>query len=183
MTISPYHVLTFIHLISLIIGFGAVLVIDTSGLLWILKKRSLSFVQSVAEVTQPLIWIGWSGLVLSGSALLIMKGSVSGLTAIKLFFVALLGLNGLYLHITKQSFPTSPDTISIPSILKFRITIASTLSQIGWWGAIIIGFLNTKVKTNIPVIDNPLLFIVPFGIIVLITIITGEFIFRNKQSQ
>lgn len=56
----------FIHLISTIVGFGAVIVIDVWGFLWIINKQKLSQVMSVARVTQILIWIGFFGLVLSG---------------------------------------------------------------------------------------------------------------------
>lgn len=60
MNIETNHALLFIHLISLIVGFGSVIVIDTFGFLWLLKKVKLTFVNRVANVTQPLIWIGWS---------------------------------------------------------------------------------------------------------------------------
>jgi hypothetical protein len=63
---TVFYFFLFLHLISLIIGFGAVLVIDTFGLLWLFKKKPLPKVMEVAEVTQRLIWIGWAGMVVSG---------------------------------------------------------------------------------------------------------------------
>jgi len=64
------NIAIFVHIVSFIIGFGAVIVIDSFGLLWLLKKTKLAFVMNVAGVTQKLIWLGWIGLVASGSAML-----------------------------------------------------------------------------------------------------------------
>jgi len=86
MDIQIYHVLAFIHLISMIIGFGAVVVVDTFGLLWVLKKIKLETVNQTANITQKLIWLGWLGLVISGTILVVMRGSVSNLTMIKILY-------------------------------------------------------------------------------------------------
>lgn len=178
---DTYHIFLFIHLISLVVGFGAVVVIDTCGFLWLIKKIKLSFVEKVARITQPLIWTGWSFLVLSGIPLIIMKGTISGLTTIKIFLVLLLGLNGLYLHIIKKGLKGVTNNDNIPKILKFRITFATTISQIGWWGAIIIGFLNNKMKSNAPKIDEPFVFIIPFIVIVILVFLLGELFLRKKH--
>lgn len=180
MEISVYHILLFTHLISLIIGFGAVVVIDTSGILWIFKKISLPFIIKVAEITQPLIWIGWSGLVLSGIPLLILKGSISSITTIKLFTVIMLGLNGIYLHFIKKGLSKINNPEYFPKILSFRIALATFISQICWWTAIIVGFLNNKLKANAPTIDNPFMYIKAFSITVFVIFIIGE-LFLNKK--
>ncbi len=182
MEISTYHILLFTHLVSLIVGFGAVVVIDTCGLLWIFKKISISFITKVAKITQPLIWMGWSGLVLSGIPLLILKSSVSSITTIKLFAVIMLGLNGIYLHFIKKSLSKINHPEHFPKILSFRITLATFVSQICWWTAIIIGFLNNKFKANAPVIDEPFMYIKAFTITVLVVFLAGELIFRNKYK-
>jgi len=180
MDIELNHILLFIHLVSLVMGFGAVMVIDTFGLLWLLKKVKLSFVQQVANTTQPLIWIGWALLVLTGIPLIVMKGGVSGLSIIKIFAVLLLGVNGVYLHIIKKSMDKINDNSVMPSLAKFRITLASFISQAGWWTAIVIGFLNNKLKTNAPVVDNPYLYIIPILVVIVVVGVVGELIFKKK---
>ena len=180
MDIELNHILLFIHLVSLVMGFGAVMVIDTFGLLWLLKKVKLSFVQQVANTTQPLIWIGWSLLVLTGIPLIVMKGGVSGLSMIKIFAVLLLGVNGVYLHIIKKSMDNINDNSVMPSLAKFRITLASFISQAGWWTAIVIGFLNNKLKDNAPKVEDPFVIIIPVVIFVFIIAAAGELIFRKK---
>ncbi|MBY0376438.1 hypothetical protein K2P96_00480 [Patescibacteria group bacterium] len=182
MNIELYHVLLFIHLASLILGFGAVLVIDTFGFLWIIKKVKLSFVKQVANVTQPLIWIGWTGLVLTGIPLILLKGSISGLSAIKIFVVLMVGLNGIFLHTIKKSMDKLPDELPIPNIVKFRMTLASFISQAGWWTAIVIGFLNNKLKENAPTVSDPFFYIyLILGSIVLVFVL-GEIFIKKTDN-
>ncbi len=180
MNIEVNHILLFVHLVSLVMGFGAVIVIDTFGLLWLLKKIKLSFVNQVADTTQPLIWIGWTGLVLTGIPLIVLKGGVSGLSTIKIFAVLMLGVNGVYLHIIKKSMDNINDNSVMPNLAKFRITLASFVSQAGWWTAIVIGFLNNKLKDNAPKIEEPFSIIIPVVIGIVIVAAIGELIFRKK---
>jgi hypothetical protein len=180
MNIELNHVLLFIHLVSLITGFGAVIVIDTFGLLWILKKVKMSFVTQVANVTQRLIWLGYTGLVLTGIPLILMKESISGLSTLKIFVVLLVGLNGVYLHFIKKSMGEVSDDMQVSNLNKFRITLATIISQAGWWTAIVIGFLNNKLKLNAPVLENPYGIIIPIVMVVLFIAIAGELIFRKK---
>ncbi len=180
MNIEINHIVLFVHFVSLIVGFGSVIVIDTFGLLWLLKKVKLTFVNQVANVTQPLIWIGWTLLVLTGIPLILMKGSVSGLSTLKIFAVLVVGLNGVYLHIIKKSMGEVTDETVLPNLAKFRITLASTISQAGWWTAIVIGFLNNKLKTNAPQIEHPFSIIVPVLVVLVFVLVSGELIFRRK---
>ncbi len=180
MNMELNHVLLFIHLVSLITGFGAVIVIDTFGLLWILGKVKMSFVTQVANITQRLIWLGYIGLVLTGIPLILMKDTISGLSTLKIFVVLLVGLNGVYLHFIKKAMGEVSDDTPVSNLNKFRITLASAVSQAGWWTAIVIGFLNNKLKTNAPVLENPFGIIIPVIVVVVLVATAGELIFRKK---
>src|SRR3989338_10640549 len=136
----PFYIFLAVHLASLIVGMGAVVVIDVFGFLWLFKKIKTTFIIRVAHITQRLIWIGWAGLVLSGIGLIILKGYIDNLTMIKLYFVALVGANGIFLHTIKKSFEALPDLATVPAWLKFRICFATAISQIGWGRAIALGF-------------------------------------------
>lgn len=146
-----FYVLLFVHLISLCVGFGAVVVIDSFGLLWLLKIKniSLSLITKVANVTQMLIWLGFTGLVASGIPMLVLKGHVDNLTKVKLFLVVMVGLNGIFLHFIKRMFEKLQDENNIPKVMMFRMSLASTISQTGWWGAIVIGFVHRHIEHNI----------------------------------
>lgn len=138
----PYYIPLFFHILSLIIGFGAVIVIDTCGLLWIFKRVTLQFVTKVARITQPLIWIGWFGLAFSGIALLLLQDTITPLTILKLGLVLFAGINGVYLHHIKQELERVHGTQHLPSLLWVKMILATTVSQISWWGALVIGFIN-----------------------------------------
>ncbi|MBP6980037.1 hypothetical protein KBB41_03270 [Candidatus Curtissbacteria bacterium] len=134
----------FIHLISTIVGFGAVIVIDVWGFLWIINKQKLSQVMSVARVTQILIWIGFFGLVLSG--LFLGAHYDKPRTQLKIGLVILLGINGLYLEYIKRWAKKLGDIefAKAPVMFKVQIGMASIVSQVGWWGTILIGFLTAN---------------------------------------
>lgn len=149
MTTPLYYTLLFGHLIGLVIGFGSVIVIDSFGLLWVLKMwgMDLSLVRRVATITQRLIWVGFVLLLATGIPMLVIKGSVSDLTKLKLFLVLMLGLNGVFLHFIKKSLDALGENITdVPARIHFRISLASTISQLGWWGAALLGFLNRQVR-------------------------------------
>ena len=173
----------FIHLTSLVVGFGAVLTVDTIGLLWIFKRVELSFVSRVAGIAQRLIWAGWCGLVLSGLVLITLKGYVDSLTKIKLFFVVLLALNGIFLEYIKRLFEELKDAKHIPARYLFRIGLASGISQLGWWGAMSIGFIHRHWKHNIPWPENPWAWMAAILTLIIAVAITGEVIAHRHDAR
>lgn len=150
-----FYIFLFAHLAFLILGFGAVMVIDTFGLLWLAGRKKMSEVMRVADVTQPLIWIGWCGMVLSGSVLIYHKGYLDPLTQIKVFLVILIGLNGIFLHTLKKWSERVGDK-KMPARLFFRTLLATSISQLGWWGALIIGFVHRHIQHKIAWPENPI---------------------------
>lgn len=170
-----FYIFLFIHLTCLILAFGSVMVIDTFGLLWLFKKIPLSLVTKVAETTQKLIWLGYSGMILSGSYLIFTKGYVDNLTKIKIFLVIMIGLNGFFLHTIKKSFENLQNENEITPILKFRMFIATSISQTGWWGAMIIGFVHRHIQHNIPWPANPWIYMYIIAGVFLILASIGEF--------
>ena len=131
-----------LHLISVIIGFGAVIVIDTYGLLWLLKRKTLSEVLSVAHITQKLIWLGWFGAVISGFWIINWHWPRSEVLQTKVYLVILLGLNGVWLHILKHHLDqlSKKTKLVIPPGIKLLMATTTVISQVGWWSIILIGF-------------------------------------------
>ncbi len=170
MNTLPFYIFLFIHLISLTVGFGAVIVIDIFGLLWLTKRLPLKLVQSVAGVTQKLIWLGWGGLVISGIGLITIKGYLDELTIIKIFFVFMLGVNGVLLHFIKKRMDRFGDTEIMPRSVMFRMGFSTMLSQLGWWGALIIGFLHRHWRNEISWPPHPFIVI---GIMAVVMILVG----------
>jgi hypothetical protein len=176
-----FYIFLFIHIISFIIAIGSVITVDTFGLLWILKKVKLSLVNQVANVSVKLIWIGWFGLVCSGIVLITLKGFIDNLTWIKLFFVALVAVNGLFLAMIKKSVEKLGDVETLPSREQFRMTVASTISQIGWWGAFTIGFVHRHIQHKIIWPNNPWVWMVGILLIISAVILIGESVLRRKN--
>jgi F0F1-type ATP synthase assembly protein I len=149
METTPFFVLLFLHLIGLILGFGSVLVTDLYGLLWIRNRARFSQVVRVSGVTEWFIWAGWGLMVAAGLPLLLLKGVVDNLLIVKLFFVALIGLNGLPLHLLHRKVRGYEQGHDVPTLILFRLTLALFVSQLGWWSAVLIGFLHRHVQSVI----------------------------------
>jgi len=127
----------FVHLASLVLGFGAVLAVDWIALLWVLGRRATGdLLAMAANVTVP-IWLGYAGLVFSG--LLLEPDLRSPLTQVKLGMVLVIGLNGVFAawqHAALQQ-NDSPRLFVLGSM-------SAMVSQAAWWGALVVGHLNTQ---------------------------------------
>jgi hypothetical protein len=128
----------FVHLCSLILGFGAVLVGDYFFTLWALRRTTFAEAISSASRLHLLVWSGLVGLVLSGT--LLEPDLRSGATLLKLAFVAVLTVNGLQATILSKRMESIGGTPPIQLLAWGAATTA--MSQICWWGAVVIGFLN-----------------------------------------
>jgi hypothetical protein len=177
-----FYALLFAHVTSFAVGFGSVVVIDTFGLCFLFKLFGVNvkLVTSVANITQRLIWLGFAGLVVSGVPMLYLKGQVDSLTQLKLFFVLMLGLNGVFLHVIKKTMEQLGAVEVFPPHVAFRVGVASAISQLGWWGAFAIGFAHRHISHTI---ETPY----PVGYIVAALLVgiagvasVGEWYFRRQ---
>ncbi len=152
-----FAVALFIHIIGFAVAFGSVVVIDTAGFLWLMGKRGfgLGRVSRIADVTQPLIWLGFSALVVSGLYMQLEIGRADTTSLIKFGLVAALGLNGIVLHRLKRALARFPDDASLHQIGAYvpAMFVSTAVSQIGWWGAALIGFAHayTRSAVHLPI--------------------------------
>ena len=128
------------HLISLLIGFGAVLFVDWSGLLFLAGRRSFTDVLSTAESAMTPTWIGFIGLLGSGA---LLNPASTHLTTVKLLAVLVVGLNGIYAGSLATRLARYAGQRP-PTSLLLRAGLATALSQLAWWTAFIIGYLNSQ---------------------------------------
>lgn len=142
--VAERHIALFVHVVSVVVGFGAVLSVDLYGLQWSLKRRQLGEVLNHAASLEPLIWVGLAGLTLSG---LFLEPELSKpRTWVKMVLVLAVTLNGLNARqLTHQAkkFGSALHPGAVPASLLRRVAAASAVSQTGWWGAVVIGFLTT----------------------------------------
>jgi hypothetical protein len=139
------RVALFIHLVSMAIGFGAVIVIDVYGILWLLGQRTLAELVDLDAAAHTVIAVGVGALLASGIAL--QPNLATPLAWFKMLLVLVLMLNGLaaqrMLTRLRRTLPPTTRGASIPWAAFQRGLTAAMVSQASWWGAIAIGFITT----------------------------------------
>ncbi|GAA0306364.1 hypothetical protein GCM10010302_51300 [Streptomyces polychromogenes] len=130
----------FAHLASLVLGFGAVLSADYYGLLWVTGRCTLDEVVAATGRLHVPIWAGLGGLVVSG--LMLHPDVDSPLTLTKLGLVAALTVNGLQAGLLGRRLAAVDGETGRGLLLWGGVT--ALVSQGCWWGAVVIGFLNTN---------------------------------------
>ena len=134
-----------LHVLSLVVSFGAVLVIDWHGLLWLAGRRGLTESTRLAAGAGPLIWGGLAGLIASGALLHPNLGSP--LTVTKLVLVLAVAWNGAAMSALRRRMAQLPAYVTPVDLPRrdWRLMMTATVvSQVGWWGAILIGFVNSS---------------------------------------
>ncbi|MFG3345964.1 hypothetical protein ACGF1Z_12990 [Streptomyces sp. NPDC048018] len=132
----------FLHVASMVAGLGSVLAVDWFAVLWLTGRRPLAGVLDTACALQTPIWAGLGGLTVSG--LFLRPDLHSPLTLVKLGLVLAVTVNGLYAHRLGQLLGRYREDGGVPRRLLVRSGAAATVSQVGWWGATVIGFLNSQ---------------------------------------
>ncbi|MEW1633734.1 hypothetical protein AB0469_06655 [Streptomyces sp. NPDC093801] len=130
----------FAHLASLVLGFGAVLSADYYGVLWATGRCTLDEVVAATARLHVPIWAGLGGLVVSG--LMLHPDIHSPLTLTKLGLVAALTVNGLQAGLLGRRLGSVEGEAGRGLLLWGGVT--ALVSQACWWGAVVIGFLNTN---------------------------------------
>ena len=134
-----------LHVLAMVAAFGAVLLIDWHGLLWLAGRRGLTESTRLAAAAGPVIWGGLGGLIVTGALLRPDVGSP--LTLTKLVLVLLVATNGAVMSAPRRRLASLPAHVSPVQLSRHdwrQLMIATTLSQVGWWGAVIIGFINSS---------------------------------------
>ncbi|HXV27199.1 MAG TPA: hypothetical protein VD862_04220 [Candidatus Paceibacterota bacterium] len=141
-----FYAFLFGHLAFLITGLGAVIITDVVAFRWIRGKSGTTAFVKAAEVTQRAVWTGWIGMVVTGAGLITIKGFVDSLTAIKIFLVLMVGLNGFALHFLKHAVSGSSSYGELPAVHKYYVYSTGLVSLVGWWGAFAIGFMHRHIR-------------------------------------
>lgn len=141
-----HQVALFAHLASLTIGFGAVLAVDWVALLWLLQRRTLADVLGAAGNAHAPAWVGYAGLTLSG--MLLEPDLSDPLTQAKVALVVLIGWNGVAAALLQRWLSRVAAGARPGEGMSQRRLLAcacsGAVSQLGWWGAMLIGFLNGR---------------------------------------
>ena len=134
-----------LHVLSLVVSFGAVLAVDWDGLLWLTGPRDLAETTRLAAGTGPLIWLGLGGLIASGA--LLHPDLSSPLTVTKLLLVLAVAWNGVAVTELRRRLAQLPPHVKPGDLPRrdWRLLMGLTVvSQVGWWGAVVIGFVTVS---------------------------------------
>ena len=138
------RVALFIHVMSMAVGFGSVVMVDVYGLLWLFGNKTLADVVELATVAHRVISGAVGGLLASG---IVLRPDLSSpLARLKMLLVLVLMLNGAaaqrMLHRMKRTLPPETRGANIPWAGFQRVMSVAMISQSTWWGAIAIGFIT-----------------------------------------
>lgn len=134
--------LLFFHLAGIIIGLGAVTVIDTLGFV---SRKSKKWTQTTIEahhVTKPLIWLG-TIIVLATWIFMFENNSVS---IAKTIILSILILNGIFLssYISPRLDKLSGKNKLLPSHIQAKITGSFIISFTGWWLFVLLTVVSVR---------------------------------------
>ncbi len=144
--------LTFISLlvsfIGLIIGLGAVTVIDVHGFKGRKSPYWTEATTRTHKVTKPLIWLG---IVLFGvgGAFYYASLTLYGIMTLHLLITFVLILNGLFLSFVVSPFLIKREKVGrsdvlLPQRLQMWIGFSFIFSFLGWWGSVLLIVLVTS---------------------------------------
>lgn len=132
----------FILLAGFIIGLGAVTVIDIHGFLGRKSSYWTEATTRTHKVTKPLIWLG-TILAIIGGTIFYRNEAFSGVLLYHTLIACVLVLNGLFLSFYVSPFLLKREregkqTELLPASLQNKIIISLIISDIGWWGGLLL---------------------------------------------
>ncbi|WP_445153594.1 hypothetical protein ACTWLI_09100 [Arthrobacter sp. Hor0625] len=134
-----------LHILSLVVAFGAILLVDWHGLLWLLGRRTLADIIRLDGAATPLIWGGLAGMLATG--VFLNPHLDNPMTDLKLAAVLVLSLNGIMLiPLMRRLAHLPPDTPfgGLTVGQRVHLLVCLAVSQACWWTAIVIGFINAE---------------------------------------
>jgi hypothetical protein len=138
-----HNIAVVLHVLFLVVAFGAIILVDWHGFLWLLGRRELAEIIRLDGAATPLIWGGLAGLLATG--VFLNPHLTNPMTGIKLGAVLVLSLNGIMLiplmrRLARLQSPTAFEDLSAGQ--RGHLVSCLLISQLCWWTAIIIGFIN-----------------------------------------
>ena len=133
------------HLLGLVVGFGAVLLVDWHGLVWLSGLRTFRDSLRIGEAAHPLVWMGLLLIVATGA--LLGPDLDDPTTWLKQVAVLALLNNGVAVRrLGARLSLLTPRILGIAELPgNHRTAMITTLavSQVGWWTAAVVGYLTT----------------------------------------
>lgn len=132
------------HLGSVIVGLGSAVLLEVTGLLWMLRRAGLDDLRRVEGLVSGLAWLGIAGLLITGAFL--QPDFSQPLTVLKMAAVLVAAMNGVSMTKLTDELDRLPSGVTfraLPPSLKLWCVYSALVSQTAWWTAVVIGMLNT----------------------------------------
>jgi hypothetical protein len=131
-----------LFLAGLIVGLGAVTVIDVCGFLGRRSPYWSEVTVKVHHITKPLIWLGMLVAILGGT-LMYWGEPLQGTVLAHAVLACVLVLNGTYLSFVVSPYLTAREREGraaelLPSYWQRRIAASMVVSFIGWWSSVVL---------------------------------------------
>lgn len=140
-----YNLAVVIHVLSLVVAFGAIILVDWHGFLWLIGRRRLAEIIRLDGAATPLIWGGLAGML--GTGVFLNPHLNNTMTDVKLAAVLVLSLNGIMLIPLMRRLAHLAPGAAFQDLTvgqRVHLLLCLVISQACWWTAIIIGFINAQ---------------------------------------
>ncbi len=142
---TAYYLAVVLHVLSLVVAFGAIILVDWHGFLWLIGRRTLGEIIRLDGAATPLIWVGLAGMLATG--VFLSPQLYNPMTDVKLAAVLVLSLNGILLIPLMRRLAHLPPGSGFSALTagqRTHLLLCLAISQGCWWTAIIIGFINAE---------------------------------------
>lgn len=133
------------HLLGMVVGFGAVLLVDWHGLVWLSGLRTFRDTLRIGEAAHPLVWMGLLLILVTGTFL--GPDLDEPTTWVKQVAVLALVNNGVAVRRLGARLsllrPRILGMAELPPRHRSAMIGSLVVSQVGWWTAAVVGFLVT----------------------------------------
>lgn len=132
----------FLLLAGFVVGLGAVTVIDIHGFLGRTSSYWTEATTRTHKVTKPMIWAG-TLLAIVGGFIFYRAHGFSGIPLIHAFIALALIVNGSFLSFSVSPFMLKREREGrsgelLPAAWQKRIMLSLIVSDIGWWGGLLL---------------------------------------------
>lgn len=134
-----------VHDLCLVVAFGAIILVDWHGFLWLIGRRGLGEIIRLDGAATPLIWGGLAGMLATG--VFLAPHLDNPMTEVKLAAVLVLSLNGIMLIPLMRRLAQLPAESAFADLSagqRVHLLTCLVVSQVCWWTAIVIGFINAQ---------------------------------------
>ncbi len=130
----------FFHFAGIIIGLGAVTIIDTFGLFYKDSKKKIQLIKNANQITTPLVLVGFALMILTW--IFLYSGSLVSIYKSALMLILLANGTFLYFYLNPRINKLPKGRTQIPKKLVNKMRLNRAISFIAWWTLVAITIIQ-----------------------------------------